>query len=259
MGAIPNFLIIGAQKAGTTAAARNVAQHPDITMFAGTTEYGQKEIEFFNQHWDRGLPWYASHFTDSTVVVGEKTAELLHRTLCHKRMWEANSELKLLVLLRSPVDRAFSQWKMAALHKCDECESFESVIEREVALLDEPFSRERLYSCTSTGVSNWREGYLLKGMYAEQILSVFKWFAREQVFIGISERFRRDPSSEYGRLFEFLGVRSFSPTFGEHFVGRPYPPMSSRLRSLLDEVYKVPNEQLYALLGTDIPEWRKLH
>jgi hypothetical protein len=254
--AIPNFVIIGAQKAGTTAMARNLALHPEISMFSGTTEYGQKELEFFNQHWEMGISWYASHFQSSAVCVGEKTAELLHRTICHERMFLTNPNFKLVVLLRSPVDRAYSQWKMAALHKRDEDAGFESVVEREFAILDDKKVRERIYNCSPSGVSCWREGYLLKGMYAEQLQSIFNWFPKKQVWIGVSERIRCTPANAYTALFGFLGVRPFSADFALHFVGRPSPPMSERMRSLLCEIYRGPNEQLYSMLDADIPEWK---
>ena len=128
----PDFLIIGAQKAGTTALARNLALHPEISVFSGKTEFGQKEIEFFNQHWEMGAYWYASHFQNTAAMVGEKTAELLHRKICHERMFQTNPEFKLIVLLRSPVERAYSQWRMAALHKRDEPDGFESVTAKSV-------------------------------------------------------------------------------------------------------------------------------
>jgi len=84
-----NFLIVGAQKAGTTAAAYNLNLHPRVSVFDGTTEFGQREIEFFNQHWDKGIPWYLGHFEGLIGIRGEKTAELLHRTACHARIKSA--------------------------------------------------------------------------------------------------------------------------------------------------------------------------
>jgi hypothetical protein len=256
MPTIPNFVIIGAQKAGTTAAVRNLSLHPEISVFSGTTEYGQKEIEFFNQHWEMGISWYASQFERSATIVGEKTAELLHRKICHERMFQTNADFKLVVLLRSPVERAYSQWKMAALHKGDEIDGFEAMVEREVAILDDSSYKERFYSCSRAGMSCWREGYLLKGMYAEQLQSLYSWFSKKQVLIVISEQIRCNPANAYAKICEFLGVRQFDGEFAEHFVGRPHPSMSARMRSLLCEVYRTPNEQLYSMLDTDVPEWK---
>jgi hypothetical protein len=257
MATIPKFVIAGAQKAGTTAVARNLSLHPQINVFSGTTEFGQKEIEFFNQHWDMGISWYASHFQEtSAAMVGEKTAELLHRKICHERMFQTNSEFKLIVLLRSPPDRAYSQWKMAALHKGDEVDAFETVVERELATLDDKMLAEQVYNCSSGAVSCWREGYLLKGMYAEQLDSLLKWFPRKQVWVGISERLRSNPDKAYADMYDFLGVDPFKVDFTEHFIGRPAPPMSARMRSLLRDIYREPNQRLFSMLDLEITDWR---
>jgi hypothetical protein len=224
-------------------------------MFSGTTEYGQKEIEFFNQHWERGIDWYASHFKPSSQIQGEKTAELLHRTVCHRRMFMTNPSFKLVVLLRCPVDRAFSQWRMAHIHKGDELDAFERVVEREARDLSDVRYRERFYGCQDSGISTWREGYLLKGLYHEQLESLLRWFSADQVFIGISERIRMALALGYGEIFKFLGLAPWAGYFGHHFVGRPGPQMLPRTRALLNEVYRVPNERLFSLLGGEVPEW----
>lgn len=260
MTTIPQFLIIGGQKCGTTAAARNLSLHPNVNIFAGVTDYGQKEIEFFNQHWDRGIDWYSSHFRmaedSSNVLHGEKTAELFHRTICHERMFATNPQFKLIVFLRSPVERAYSQWKMAALHKGDETEGFHSVVERELNSVNEDHYRQEFYSCADTGLSCWREGYLLKGMYAEQLESLLNWFPREQVFISISERSRANMEKSYSEIFDFLKLPPFVAPFAEHFVGKPSRTMSSQTRTLLSELYQAPNERLFSLIGEEIPEWK---
>src|SRR5688572_25508011 len=131
----PDFIIIGAQKAGTTAAAFNLNKHPSISVFSGITEYGQAEIEFFNQHWERGSDWYFNQLPDDKIV-GEKTAELLHRTICHQRIYLVQPNVKLIVLLRCPIKRAYSQWRMAAFNKKDEVQSFAEVIDAELQILE---------------------------------------------------------------------------------------------------------------------------
>lgn len=255
MSAIPAFLIIGAQKAGTTAAARNLSTHPSVRVFSGTTEYGQRELEFYNQHWNRGVEWYSSHFANGPHLNGEKTAELLHRTVCHSRMYKVNPNFKLIVLLRNPVERAYSQWKMARFVKADEDDSFEAVILRELGSLADQAAADRFHACYDEGRACWREGYIRKGMYAEHIRSVLEWFPRSNVFIGISEQFRKNKSASYNRIFDFLGVQPFCGAFAEHFVSPRSPPLSSRVRKKLSEIYREPNRQLFSLIGSEVPEW----
>lgn len=254
---LPNFLIVGAQKAGTTAAARNLALHPSVSIYTGTTEYGQKELEFFNQHWERGISWYSRHFESSAALHGEKTAELLHRTICHRRMHETNPRFKLIVLLRSPIERAYSQWKMATFTKGDESDTFDVAIRRELESLSDAKSREMFYNCCPSGKSNWREGYLMKGMYAEQLDSLYQWFPKRQVLVVVSERIRENLATGYNAFFDFLGLSPVKANFLEHYVGREAPPMNAETRRLILRVYREPNEKLFSLLGMSIPEWTR--
>lgn len=252
---MPHFIIVGAQKAGSTAAIRNLALNANISVFRGVTEFGQKELEFFNQHWDLGKLWYQSHFEPTGKVTGEKTAELLHRTACHPRMFETNPNFKVIVLLRNPVERAYSQWRMAALWKKDECESFEAVVARSITDLDDEHKRIAFYNCCVSDRSSWREGYLLKGMYAEQLRSLLKYFPRRHLYIGISERIRKHPVEEYGKIFDFLGVARCHGDFKEHFISPLDSPLPQRVLDRLQTVYRTPNQDLFAILDEDISEW----
>jgi len=249
-----DFLIIGAQKAGTTAAKVNLGLHPKIRMFNGINEYGQRELEFFNQHWDRGESWYAQYFPSNVGLNGEKTAELLHRKVCHKRMWETVPEAKLIVLLRNPIERAYSQWKMAKYSKKDEPRSFDEVVEAEWGTwLDEDYLA-RFGNCEEKG-STWKQGYIVKGMYMDQLRSLESWFPHNQIYIGISERIRRDMTSEYGKMLEFLGLEPYSGEYTEQFVGKNTEPMTNETREKLKAIYAKPNQELYHWLNEEIAEW----
>lgn len=104
---LPNLLIIGAQKCGTTSLHAILAQHAEISMSE------PKELNFFTWHWERGLDWYAAQFGDSPVR-GEatpeytaypgwpETAERVGRTL---------PEARLIYLVRDPVERVISHWQ----------------------------------------------------------------------------------------------------------------------------------------------------
>jgi len=256
-----DFIIIGAQKGGTTAAAYNLNMHAGLSLFSGTTEYGQHEIEFFNQHWDRGIQWYFDQLPESAGLVGEKTAELLHRTICHERIFITQPDVKLIVLLRSPIERAYSQWGMAAFNKKDENRSFEEVILSEAKYLNNHAYLSDFYSCSDTGVSTWREGYIIKGFYSDQLKSLFRFFNKEQIHIAISERVISSKKIEYNRIFSFLKLPLFFPTFedrfvAERFVGKPPHYIAPSIRGLLQEIYAESNENLFNFLGFEIPEWK---
>ena len=252
-----DFIIVGAQKSGTTAAAHNLNKHPNISLFSGKTEYGQAEIEFFNQHWERGIDWYFEQLPKSEGLKGEKTAELLHRTICHERIYSVLPNIKLIVLLRCPIERAFSQWRMAALNKGDESKTFEDVISTELEKLGEIKYVADFYSCSSTEISCWREGYIIKGFYYEQLKSLLKYFPKENIYIGISEHIVKDKQTEYNKMFSFLNVAPFSCDFENIFIGKTSQAMNDKTYNLLKQVYAKPNEELFNLIGYEIEEWNK--
>jgi len=106
---LPDFLIIGAQKAGTTALKDSLAMHLAVYMAKGSIGLGD-EIHFFSNQWTRGVDWYRQHFMHPEKLQGEKSPSYLRRVICHRRMHEIVPRAKLLVLLRNPVSRAYSQW-----------------------------------------------------------------------------------------------------------------------------------------------------
>lgn len=253
---IVDFIIIGAQKGGTTSAAYNLNLHPDIEIFNGLTKFNQREIEFFNQHWTEGLDWYKSHFNYSKMLTGEKTAELLHRTICHERMKKVIPNAKLLILLRCPIERAFSQWKMASKPNWNEKRSFEEIVWQEINSIRSKDYIDKFNKCANNNlVDSWREGYLLKGLYVLQIKHLYEYFPKENIHISISERVRNNMKTEYNRIFNFLGLNGFNGDFHEKFVSSSKTEMSFIIRNELINFYKPFTSELYKLLGYSIPEW----
>ena len=250
-----DFIVIGAQKGGTTAAAFNLNKHPEISVFSGITEYGQYEIEFFNQHWERGKKWYFEQLPKSGGIVGEKTAELLHRTICHKRIVSVNPKVKLLVLLRCPIERAFSQWRMATYIKKDETRSFDDVVRNEYSKLESQTYKEEFYMCRETEISCWREGYIMKGFYYEQLQNLLKYFSKENIHISISENVAKNKEMEYNKMFSFLNVHPFTTDFENRFIGKPAKMMNIETYDLLKNIYSKSNESLFNFLGFEVKEW----
>jgi len=254
--AICDFIIVGAQKSGTTAAAFNINQHPDVSVFDGVTSFGQREIEFFNQHWEEGVEWYKTHFDRRKTFAGEKTAELLHRTITHPRIYQVVPAAKLIILLRCPVERAFSQWRMATRPGWGETREFRQVIDDELSVLGEGVHDEAFYDCRQRTPTPWREGYLLRGFYLDQILSLLKWFPRDRVHVAISERVRHNMTFAYNEMFRFIGAPPFSGEYAEHFVGTRTEAMDRNVVEKLVNLYRPMNQRLFEWLGYEVPEWR---
>ena len=105
---LPGFLIVGGQKCGTTAARFNLGQHPHIA-FTPSAPNQRHELHFFDneQSWPCGVDWYATHFSQSAPLIGETAPNYLSST-CAKRIYTTLPNARLIVLLRNPVDRAYS-------------------------------------------------------------------------------------------------------------------------------------------------------
>lgn len=257
VAAICDFIIVGAQKSGTTAAAFNMNQHPDVSVFDGVTSFGQREIEFFNQHWEEGVEWYRAHFDRRKKFVGEKTAELLHRTITHPRIYRVVPAAKLIILLRCPVERAFSQWRMATRPGWCETRDFRQVIDDELSVLGTRDHDETFYCCRQRTATPWKEGYLLRGFYLDQILSLLKWFPRESVHVAISERVKKNMTVAYNEMFRFIGAPPFFGEYTERFVGTRTHTMDTDIVERLSDLYRPANQRLFDWLGYEVPEWRQ--
>jgi hypothetical protein len=251
-----DFIIMGAQKCGTTSAARNLSKHPELNIFSGITEYGQYEIEFFNQHWDRGVDWYYDQLPRSNGLIGEKTAELFHRKICHLRIRNVQPNVKLIVLLRCPIERSYSQWRMAALKKGDEHRSFDEVIQMELQSLENESFKDHFHNCEEREITCWREGYILKGFYYELLINLYELFPKENIYIGISEHIRKNMDSEYNMMFTFLQVPKLTIDCDEHFVGKQSSGIKNETLKILKQIYRKPNLELFDFLGYKIHEWQ---
>jgi hypothetical protein len=251
-----DFLIIGAQKAGTTAAKYNLGLHPNIFMFDGVTKFEQREIQFFNQHWNEGKEWYYSHFNkNKNILNGEKTAELFHRSICHHRIKKTSPNVKLILLLRCPIERAHSQWKMAYFNKKDEIRSFNDTVKQELMLMDETYDIDNFYKKYKLGISNWRQGYLLKGNYMLQIKSLLNYFSRDNIHICISERVRLNKEIEYNKIFNFLNISNLKFNPKEFFVSNYDQPIDKKTKDILIDFYRKSNSELFNFIDEEIYEW----
>ena len=202
---LPNFLIIGAARAGTTSIYHNLSQHPEVFMS------DRKEINFFNHHWDRGLDWYDSFFSGyaGQKMVGEasvrytfryseavKVPERIARTLDHP---------KLIYVVRHPVDRAYSHY----WHN-------RNTLQREEGPFEEAIEEHPVYLTTSC--------------YFERLSPYLRYFPPEQICVLIFEEFFADPQQGMRTIFDFLGVdSSFVPKGVDMKTNVAWTPRSRRL------------------------------
>lgn len=223
-------MIVGAQKAGTTWLHECLQEHPAIFMPQ------IKEMHFFSRPEDNrfsrrhlGLDWYLSQFPNDPRyhAFGEATPDYMFYPYIAEELYRLNSDLKLIFLLREPVDRAYSAYWMWRRHTPDLL-PFEEVVQKHPEFLD-------------------------RGRYIVQIERFLQFFPREQIFVAIYERATAKPAEFFRSVFHFLDVdASFTPAASETTVGgtRVLPGMSGFL------VYKV----LSPLINQPfiLPLWRML-
>ncbi|MEH7223930.1 sulfotransferase domain-containing protein [Bacillus sp. JJ1566] len=249
-GNLPHFLIIGAMKCGTSSLYRNLVNHPKIISAS------KKEVHFFDKKFDRGLDWYLNHFPllmDNTnknmqeFITGEASPKYLVHPDAPKRAYETLPHAKLIVLLRNPIDRAYSHYHHMARNG-SELLSFQEAIMKEAEKLNQQMDKVlENYKTIPTS-------YLTRGIYANQLERWMQYFPREQFLILKSEDFFKDTLSSFKQVTDFLDLPEFN--FSEHKqwnVGQ-YNRMEEQQREWLKLFFKPHNERLYQLLGRNL-EW----
>ena len=242
---LPDFLIIGAQKAGTTALYAYLRRHPDVTGPAW------KEVSFFDRHYTRGAAWYRGNFPiRRRALVGEASPSYLFHPLAPERAAALVPHARLIVLLRDPVDRALSHYHHEVVLGREEL-SFENALAREQERTRGEVDR-MLQDPAYFSAAWWNYTYVARGRYAEQLERWFAVFPREQLLILASDELGNEPAATYARVLEFLGAaRHELDSFPRVFEG-DYPDMRPDTRRMLAGTFAEPNRRLYALLGREL-------
>jgi Sulfotransferase domain len=256
---LPDFLILGAQKAGTTALYAYLRWHPEIT---GPSF---KEISFFDRHYARGETWYRAHLPARPrqwvarrrrgrwPEVGEASPSYLFHPLAPERVAALLPEARLISVLRDPVDRAFSHYQHeVALGR--EPLAFEDALAAEDKRMRGEVER-MLRDSSYFSEAWWNHTYAARGRYAEQLERWFALFPREQVLVLFSDDLLQQPAETYARVLDFLGVDSYELSSYPRIFSRDYSEMSPVTRSRLERVFAGANAELAELLGRE-PPWR---
>jgi hypothetical protein len=243
---LPDFLILGAQKAGTTALYAYLRWHPEIMGPSW------KEVSFFDRHYGRGVRWYRGHFPlrSRGRIVGEASPGYLFHPLAPARVRETVPDAKLIVLLRDPVDRALSHYHHeVALGR--EPLSFEDALDAEPERTrgeEERMAREPGYFSHAW----WDHTYLARGRYAEQLERWFGVFPREQLLGVASEELAADTAGTYQRVLDFLGAPTHGLRDYPRVYEQEYTEMAPETRARLAREFAEPNRRLYELLGREL-------
>ena len=263
----PSFIIIGAQKAGTTNLYHHLALHPELVPSK------TKEISFFNKPaiYNRGLDWYHQQFPMAPIWSSKRAFEATPVYLYHpgtaERIAKYSPKIKMIAILRDPVSRAYSAWNM---YRQIRANNWHVILER-LETQTEKVRNEMIAFCdalettdfTTTvrqfiandGQNPLEPGLLERGLYARQLEEYYRHFPKEQILVFESAACRANLSGELDRVADFLGIQRVEweklPVAEENFHRRKYEEkMPEEAGVLLKEYFRKPNEDLFALLGT---------
>ena len=268
---LPNFLIIGAPKAGTTSLAAHLDAHPDVFVAE------EKEVHYFDDNFDRGDAWYESRFAKGAGrrAVGDATPTYMFRQTALERMAALLPDAKLIAVLRNPVDRMYSHyWWMKVLR---ERRSFAEVC------------RDLLTNPEEATASEYLQG----GRYLEALERVCELYPRSALHVVILERFKATPAPLYADVCRFLAIDDTVVPTGLDAVHNPsyrlrwyglraammrvrlwrklprlsaridawnrvpfrYPKMDPDVRAEMERYFEPYNKALGVWLGSDLTEW----
>jgi hypothetical protein len=254
---LPTFLLIGAQRAGTTSLHRALLGHPAVV---GPVLH--KGVHYFDVAYPRGVRWYRGHFPTSAVArrraggppqVFESSGYYLHHPYVPDRIAAHLPDVKLVAMLRDPVERAYSAHRHE-LARGFETLGFEEALDREAERLAGEV--ERLRDPAYVSRAHRHHSYVDRGQYAEQLARYRDRFGADRVHVVWSEDFYERPEAAYADLLDFLGVAPWQPPTFERWNARPRAPMAEATRARLEAHFAPHDAALAELLG-QVPSWTR--
>jgi hypothetical protein len=284
-GRLPDFIVVGAMKAGTTSLAAWLRAHPQVFLPQ------QKELHFFDTLWSRGVDWYRSLFAGAPegALLGEATPNYMVIEHWVERMASVVPDARLIAVLRHPVDRAWSHY-VHSVTRGDEVRPFAEAVDDERA----------------SDPSDWRsKGMLARGRYLEQLQVLTRYYDRARIHVSLFDDLKAEPTSFFASVCRFLGVddRVTPSVVGEKFDpfdtdpaiikragsrdpeaagappltrrlkrgaakvlaparrrragGVPDADMAPEIRSALVEYFRPYNDELARWLGRDLSSWNR--
>ena len=259
---LPGFLIVGAQRSGTTSMSRMLGRHPAVAHTALN-----QEVHYFDTRYGRGLGWYRSHFPlllsarraaaglGVPPVAFDSSPYYMFHPLAPERIHRDLPGVKLIVLLRDPVERSYS----AHAHESAlgfETEPYERSLELEESRLRG--EAERIVADPAyNSFSYQHHSYRARGRYAEQLENLTALFGRERLHVVDSGDFFADPRPAFGAVLDFLGLtRVTCPDVGPRNTQPRAAPLPASIRAELEDYYRPHDERLAGWLGHE-PSWRR--
>lgn len=251
--AFPDFIIVGAQKAGTSSVYYYLRQHPRLVP-----SY-RKEIHFFDGGLDpnvdayaKGVAWYRAHFPTVRQLGGDRKAFeasplYLFNPLAPARIADSLEEVKLIAVLRDPVERTISNY------------FYERRAGREPLPIMEALAQEEARVRPALEAQDYKHpefihhSYKGRSLYDEQLKRYLKYFDRSSLLVMSSDLLFAKPSEALRRVFQFVGVDSgvAISDLKPRNIGTNKGRVEPQVYEYLQEFFRPHNERLYELVGED--------
>jgi hypothetical protein len=253
---LPHFIVVGAQRSGTTTLFRVLNDHPDIVRPTAS-----KGIGYFEVNYGKGWRWYRGHFpvrwlaklrTHGHAVTYESSGYYLFHPLAAERIARDLPGVRIVVMVRDPVERAYSAHRHE-LRRGYETEDFEAALALEPERLAGEEDRIRADPATDR-YEHRHHAYLGRSRYAGQVQRFVDALGPERVHLVDADRFFSEPAAELVPLFEWLGLSSWLPAEVEQWNAQPREPMAPELREALAARFADSDAALAVLMGRE-PSW----
>lgn len=239
-----DFIIAGTQKGGTSALDAYLRGHPEICMARiKEPHFFDSETHFQNTPADYSV-YHAFFEPRPGQRLGEATPAYMYWHDAPRRMWEYNPALKIILLLRNPVTRAYSHWNMIR-RDWDEPLSFHDALRREAERCRTVLPLQHLFY-----------SYQDRGFYTEQLRRLWRFFPRAQVLVLKSEHLRTSPREVLDRVCGFIGVAKLESIVPQEVRVHVYErDMAPEDKAWLKALYEYEIKSLERMLGWDCKEW----
>ena len=240
-----DFVVAGAQKSGTTALHYFLSRHPDIAMG------DQQEIHFFDNDalFVSGADYEQLHkhypLLARSTIAGDCTPSYIYYEPAAERIWKYNPQIKLLMILRNPVERAFAHWNMQRFRGREPLDFFDAVREEQSRIFGAPPTEARRFA------------YVDRGFYGQQLERFLKFFPREQMKIVKFEEFKNNQRETLASIFSFLGRKPMRWVRSKDRNIVPYQrAMNWEERIFLYNLFAEDIAKVEQMLGWDCSDWK---
>lgn len=261
MRLLPDFVILGGQRCGTSSMYKYLGRHPQIAPSL------RKETEYFTIDYGEGEEWYRAHFPlkarrtiaeyrQKPLLAFEATPDYLFDPRAPQRLSQLLPDAKLIIMLRDPVERAFSHYHHNIRLGLEDLSFRDALAAEEERLAPDLAS---MHTNPDDRVVNFRRySYVSRGQYAEQIVRWFAECAKDRFLFLTAEDFFRDPQASLQTLEAFVGAEKWSPP---EFLNYSYtgdtvadnPELPPDLRIELQKRFIESNGALGNLTGMEVP------